>query len=94
MRRLDRIIAILQLAHRDEIEKARATVLGDPVNAAILEVVASGWVSAGDVKAGVVTATKQASRTVERRLARLVTTGVLEQDGTGPKVRYRSAGVL
>lgn len=94
VKRVDRIIAILQLAYRDEIEAARTEVLRDAVNAAILELVSTDWVSAGDVKAKVVASTKQASRTVERRLARLVATGVIDQEGAGPKVRYRSTGVL
>ncbi len=93
-RQLDRVIAILQLAFRDQIEKARREVLEDPVNAAILDLTATDWVVAGDLKDMVGKATKQGSRTVERRLARLVAIGSVEQGASGPKSRYRSTGVL
>jgi hypothetical protein len=45
-RRLDTIIAILQLAHREEIESARTTIRSDKVKAAILDG-AKTWTPAG-----------------------------------------------
>ena len=93
-RRLDRLIAIMQLAHADAISRARQTVLIDPVNAAVLEVAAEDWVAAGDLKARVAAETRQSERTVVRRIAQLVALGAVEQTGSGSKVGYRSTGLI
>jgi hypothetical protein len=93
-RRLDRVIAILQLAYREQIDATRNEIQADQVNAAILELVATDWVPAGTIKESVMGSTEQGSRTIERRLAKLAAMGVIEQDGTGSRIRYRSSGVL
>jgi Fic family protein len=92
-RRLDTIIAILQLAHRDEIESARSTIRGDKVKAAILDG-AKNWTPAGKLTSAVKAKTKQSSATVNRRITELLATGVLEKQGGGPATEYRSTGLI
>ena len=92
-RRLDTIIAILQLAHRDAIENARTAIREDNVNAAILDA-ATKWTPAGKLTQAVKQKTKQSSATIGRRLARLVDQGVLEKSGGGPTTAYRATGVV
>ncbi|SRR5579884_4274770 len=92
--RLDKIAAILQLAFKDQIDRARAEVLADPVSAAILEATADGWIDAGDLKQKVSKDLKQSERTVSRRLAILIGRQALEQSGSGPSTRYRSTGLI
>lgn len=46
VQRLDVLIALLRLAHREEIERAREAIRGDKVNPAILDG-AVDWVGAG-----------------------------------------------
>jgi Fic family protein len=92
-RRLDTIIAILQLAHRDEIESARTTIRSDKVNAAILDN-SKNWTPAGKLTSAVKTKTKQSSATINRRITDLIADGVLEKQGGGPATEYRSTGLL
>jgi Fic family protein len=92
-RRLDTIIAILQLAHRDEIESARSTIRGDKVKAAILDGTKT-WTPAGTLTSAVKAKTKQSSATINRRIAELLATGVLEKQGGGPATEYRSTGLI
>jgi hypothetical protein len=91
--KLDSIIAILQLAFREPIENARREILGDPIAAAVLEV-AIDWIESGNLQDRVSAETKQSKRTVQRRIAALVSQRVLEQAGSGPKVRYRASGLI
>lgn len=92
--RLDTIIAILQLALRDRLAEARQEILSDPTAAAILEQAAGDWVESGVLQSQVAAQTKQSDRTVRRRIASLLSQRALIQSGTGPKVRYRSSGLV
>jgi len=92
-RRLDTIIGILQLAHRDAIENARTAIRDDKVNAAILDA-ATKWTPAGKLTSAVKQKTKQSSATIGRRLATLVEQGVLEKSGGGPTTAYRATGLV
>jgi Fic family protein len=92
--KLDRLIALLRLAYRVDIEAARKSVFADPVNAAILELTAEESRSAGALKAEVQRLTRQSDRTVTRRIADLVSQGFLLQLGSGPRVTYRSSGLI
>lgn len=92
-RRLDTIIAILQLAHRDAIENARTAIRDDKVNAAILDV-ATKWTPAGKLTSAVKQKTRQSSATIGRRLATLVDESVLEKSGGGPTTAYRATGLI
>jgi predicted HTH transcriptional regulator len=91
--KLDAIAAILQLAFRDEIDKARREILADPVAAALVEA-AGDWVESASLQERVAASTKQSKRTVQRRLANLVTQRVIEQAGSGSKVSYRTTGLI
>src|SRR6266542_1067625 len=91
--RLDKIIAILQLAHRDEIESARATIRGDQVNAAILDS-CRDWTGAGDVTRSVKAKTRQSGATINRRINELIAIGALEKQGGGPATEYRASGLI
>jgi DNA-binding transcriptional ArsR family regulator len=91
--RLDKIIFLLGLAFRNEIEQARQAVLSDPVATAVLDASAGDWISAGDLKRHVAAATKQSERTVSRRISQLAEQGWLNTTGAGPTVRYRATGL-
>jgi DNA-binding transcriptional ArsR family regulator len=91
--RLDKIIFLLGLAFRNEIEQARQAVLSDPVAAAVLDASAGDWIGAGDLKRQVAAATKQSERTVSRRISQLAEQGWLTTAGAGPTIRYRATGL-
>jgi hypothetical protein len=93
LQKLDTIIAILQLAFREPIEQARRDILSDPVTAAIVDS-AADWVDSGTLQDRVGEATKQSKRTVQRRIAALVSQRVLEQIGSGPRIRYRTTNLI
>jgi DNA-binding transcriptional ArsR family regulator len=91
--RLDKIAAILKLAHRADIESARTSIRADRVSAEILDMT-SDWVAAGKLKSSVIMKTKQSKPTVERRIASLVEHGALERRGAGSASGYRSTGLI
>lgn len=92
-RRLDTIIAILQLAHRDEIERARSTIRADKVNAAILDA-SKDWMPGGKLATTASGKTRQSYATVNRRINELLAAGVLEKRGGGRSTEYRSMGLI
>jgi hypothetical protein len=94
LKRLDTIIAVLQLAFKDRIDVARQQIINDPIAAEILELAANGWIEAGDLKRQVALKSQQSERTVGRRIAGLVAQRVLEQTGSGPRTRYRVTGLI
>jgi Fic family protein len=91
--KLDRIAAILQLAHRDTIESARTSIRGDKVNAAILDATAK-LTPAGTVAAEVKRKTSQSPATINRRIAALIEQGAVEKVGAGPATQYRCTGLI
>src|SRR5438445_11261539 len=91
--RLDTLIAILQLAFKDRIDEARKEVLADPVAAALLDT-AADWTDAGTLQDRVSRATNQSKRTVQRRIAELLSQRFLDQSGSGPTVRYRNTRLV
>ena len=92
--RLDRIATILGIGFSDQLERARSTVREDSVDAAVLDVVRSGWVTSGEIKRVVTKSAKVSDRTVQRSLAGLVARGYVRVAGAPPNVSYRSSGVL
>jgi hypothetical protein len=92
--KLDTIIAIMQLAFRDQIDAARKQMLADPISAAILDKAAAGWVDAGELRSRVAQDTKQSERTIQRRIASLLGQRALDQEGAGPRIRYRATGLI
>lgn len=91
--RLDRISAILQLAHGDAIARARDRIRADKVNAAILDA-STTWVPAGKMQSAVATKTKASTRTVQRGIADLIAQGVLEKRGAARTLEYRASGLI
>jgi hypothetical protein len=91
--RLDRITAILQLAHGDAIARARTRIRSDKVNAAILDASAK-WVPSAKMQATVATKTKASTRTIQERIADLIAQGVLEKRGATRTTEYRASGLI
>jgi hypothetical protein len=91
--RLDTIIAILRLGHKDSIDRARAATLADPIAAAVLQA-ATEWTDSGTLQGRAAATSGQSRRTVQRRIAGLLAEGFLEQTGSGPSVRYRSTNLI
>lgn len=59
--RLDRLVAIMRLAHADALASASASVRKDKVKAAVLDACENGWVSAGKLQKLVMTKTDAAN---------------------------------
>jgi hypothetical protein len=91
--RLDKTYALLRLAFAPQLEEARASVLADPVTAAILD--ASGeWISSRKLQESAAKATSKSERTVLRRLPELVEHGVLLSRGSEQRTEYRRSGLV
>jgi len=93
LRRLDRLIGLFELAHQDELQRARESVRTDKTYAAILASTDTEM-AAGKLKKAVQTKTRQSPKTVERRIADLIEIGALERIGAGGSVGYRATGLI
>jgi hypothetical protein len=92
-RALNRIAAILQIAHRDAIEAERNALMEDKANKAIFKATAS-WAATADIEKAVV-GSKAASRsTLFLRLADLTDRGLLERRKTSNTTEYRNSGLV
>jgi hypothetical protein len=91
--RLDRIAALLQLAHRDAIERARVSIRSDNVNAAILDATMK-LTPAAKVMAEVKKKTGQSPATILRRIGTLIEEGAVEKHGAGPATQYKATGLV
>jgi hypothetical protein len=91
--RLDRLAAIMQLAHRDAIERARAAIRADKVNAAILDA-SSKWVGTAALQTAVMKKSGAKERTVQMRIVDLVTQGLVEKRGGGRSIEYKASGLI
>lgn len=91
--RLDRLIAILELVHRDEIRSAREEIRADATNALILDLAAEG-ISAKEMTEAVQKRTSQSLKTVQRRIADLVAARALERTGASASTRYKTTGLV
>ena len=87
------LVALFKLAHRDEIDRARAAIRSDRVNAAVLDG-AKKWTPAGKLRTAVAKKTGVGSTTFNERVAELLAAGVLEKDGGGPTTKYRATGLI
>jgi hypothetical protein len=94
LERLDLMLAVLQLAHQDAIERAGEHIRKDPVNAAILEACADEWIAAGKLTKEVSGRVKMSDRRVRDRIAALTTRRAIQRRGAGPAVEYRSMGLV
>jgi Fic family protein len=91
--RLDKLIAIQQLVHREALDSARASIRADKVNAAILDATAK-LTPAGKVVTEVKRKTGQSPATINRRIGALMELGLVERQGGGPATQYRSTGLV
>ena len=91
--RLDKLVAIQQLVHREALDSARASIRADKVNAAILEAT-KRLTPAGDVVSEVKRKTGQSAATINRRIGALMELGLVERQGAGPATQYRSTGLV
>lgn len=91
--RLDKIIAILQLAHYDSIDAARTTIRSDKTNSVILGL-AGTESPAGKLIKDVKKKTGESERTITRRIAGLVDLGALERSGGPPTTAYKATGLI
>jgi Fic family protein len=91
--RLDKLVAIQQLVHREALESARVSIRSDVVNAAILHAT-SKLAPAGKVLNEVKRKTGQSPATINRRIAALMELGLVERQGAGPATQYRSTGLV
>lgn len=91
--RLDKLVAIQQLVHRDALESARASIRSDKVNAAILDATAK-LTPAGKVVGDVKKKTGQSPATINRRIGALMDLGLVERQGGGPMTAYKSTGLI
>jgi hypothetical protein len=92
-RALTRIVAILQVAHRDAIEEVRVELRNEGTSKAILES-ADDWISTGALQKAAKKKGASSDRTVLRRLSELVDTGALERREIGNNVEYRTSGLF
>lgn len=93
LERLNKLVAIQQLVHREALENARTSIRSDKVNAAILDATTK-LTPAGKVVAEVKRRTGQSPATINRRIASLMELGVVERQGGGPATQYRSTGLI
>lgn len=91
--RLDKLVAIQQLVHREALDSARASIRADKVNAAILDATAK-LAPAGKVVTEVRRKTAQSPATINRRIGALMELGLIERQGGGPATHYRSTGLV
>lgn len=95
VQRLDKVIAILQLTHHQDIEQGRARIWADDLNAAILQTAAKKTPAGELIKAARRLAKGSPSEsTVKRRIAALVDRGALERSGAGPSTAYEATGLV
>jgi hypothetical protein len=92
-RRLDRLIGILELVHRDEIQRAREGIRGDKTYASVLALT-SKETPAGKLSKAVQQETKQSAKTVQRRIADLIEIGAVDRLGAGGNVSYKATGLV
>jgi Fic family protein len=93
LQRLDKVIAILQIAHKDEIDRERQEIRADKVDAAILALAAKETQAGKLVKAAQAKA-KVSDRAVQKHIAQLIERGLLEKSGASKTATYRATGLI
>jgi hypothetical protein len=92
--RLDQILAVLRLANAEALNATSARMRAEPAKNAALDACADDWVGAGELTKAVMAKTNLGNSTVRGHIADLLTAGALARDGSGPKTRYKSTGVI
>jgi len=93
LRRLDRIEATLRVAFAPQLEQARAVIMADDVNAAILDA-AHDWVPTSQLQQTVAKQTGKGDRSVRDRFPQLIRQGALEVRGSEKRPEYRRTGLV
>lgn len=93
VRRLDRLIGILELAHRAELEKAREQIRSDEAYAEILGLTADET-GAGTLTKAVQRKTGASPKTAQRRITDLIELRALERTGAAAGTKYRATGLI
>ncbi len=91
--KLDLLISLLRIAHKDPLQAERDAILADPVSKAILGEAAE-WMSAGPLQKAVAQKATTSVPTVKRRIAELVERGLLKRAGGGAHVEYRTTELI
>ena len=94
LERLDLMLAVLQLAHHDAIERAADRLRSDPANAAILDTCADDWVGARELRDRVGKDTGAKARTIQTHVSELVARRALQQRGATNTRAYRATGLI
>ncbi len=92
--KLDLIISLMRIAHREPIEAVRSEVLSDKVQREILIAARRDWIEAGALKKAAMAKSKASKPTVERRIAELLELGALARTGAGGHVSYRATSLF
>jgi hypothetical protein len=88
--RLDLVLAVLQFANHDAIERASREVRVDPLNAEIIDACGEDWVGAGQLTH----AAGAGERTVRTHISALVARRAIQRRGAGKNIQYRSTGLI
>lgn len=91
--KLDLLISLLRIAHRDPLQAERDAILADPISRSILGLT-TDWISAGALQKSVAQNAKTSVPTVKRRIAELVERGLLKRAGAGAHIEYRATGLI
>jgi hypothetical protein len=93
VQRLDRLTALMRVAHADAIQRAKEQIRADKVNAAILDG-AQKWTPSGKLSSAITKKTKTGTSTFKSRVADLLDGGLLEKRGGGPTTEYKATGLI
>lgn len=92
--RLDRLIAIMNIAFAEQIETVRTEIAQDQIAAAILAAAREKWVPSGDLQRSVSNSAGVSEKTVQRSLTMLADRGLLQVQGSGRTTSYRANQIV
>ena len=92
--RLDRILAVLQLAHYDAIQRASTEIRRDKVNHAILDACEDDWTPAATVRDKAHAATGAQTSAIKRRISDLVARRALFERGATTDRAYKASNLV
>jgi CTP-dependent riboflavin kinase len=93
VRRLDRLIGILELAHRAELQEVREQIRSDETYVEILDLTVDET-PAGALSKAVQKKTGQSPKTVQRRITDLIELRALERTGVAAGTKYKATGLI
>jgi hypothetical protein len=91
--RVDRLTALMRIAHADAIDRMRVKIRSDKLNAAILDGTRN-WTPAGKLKTAVTKKTGSGASTFSAHVAELLDGGFLEKRGGGSNTEYKATGLI